>query len=89
MNVDFPGLLLTCWIDFAFIGSPFHPKVVNTKKVRVIGGWDSLLDSQNRMALITGEEKKLSFDCNEAGPGILSRVSLGSESLLSRSPLNL
>lgn len=60
------------WNNREVPGSPFHPKVVNTKRARVIGGWDSLLDSQNRMALVTGEEKKLSFDCSEAGPGKLS-----------------
>lgn len=50
-------------------GSPFHPRVVSPRKVRVIGGWESVLDSQNKLALVVGEEKKMSFDTLEAGPG--------------------
>ncbi len=50
-------------------GSPFHPKVVNARKVRVIGGWESLVDSKNRFVLAVGEEKKITFDTVEAGPG--------------------
>ena len=53
-------------------GSPFHPRVSNPRKVRVIGGWESLVDSQNRLVLAAGEEKKISFDTLDAGPGVLS-----------------
>ncbi|CAF3984512.1 unnamed protein product, partial [Rotaria sp. Silwood1] len=39
--------------------------------IRIIGGWQSILDSQNRMRTITNEEKKIYFDTSHAGPGIL------------------
>lgn len=53
-----------------YLGSPFHPKVVNLQKVRVIGGWENLLDKDNRISLLINEEKKISFDVGEAGPGL-------------------
>jgi len=53
-------------------GSPFHPKIVNPRKVRVIGGWESLVDSKNKLVCTMGETKKISFDTLEAGPGILN-----------------
>ncbi|XP_046654649.1 filamin-C-like isoform X2 [Daphnia pulicaria] len=52
-------------------GSPFHPRVINPRKVRVIGGWESLTDSKNKLILTLGEEKKISFDTLDAGPGML------------------
>lgn len=52
-------------------GSPFHPKVVNPQKVRIIGGWESLMDEQHRIALTIGEEKRIPFDVGDAGPGKL------------------
>jgi len=52
--------------------SPFHPRIVNLEKVRLIGGWEHLLDSENRLTLCLGEEKKLIFDISEAGSGKLS-----------------
>lgn len=53
-------------------GSPFHPKIVNPAKVRVIGGWESLVDSKNKLLLNVAEEKKMTFDTSEAGPGLLA-----------------
>lgn len=50
-------------------GSPFHPRIVNPRKVRVIGGWESLADNKNKLVLTPGEEKKISFDTLDAGPG--------------------
>lgn len=50
-------------------GSPFHPRIVNPRKVRVIGGWESLADNKNKLILTPGEEKKISFDTLDAGPG--------------------
>ncbi|GAB6018892.1 hypothetical protein CHUAL_000550 [Chamberlinius hualienensis] len=70
------------WNNKEVPGSPFHPKVVNTKKVRIIGGWDSLLDGQNRMALVSGEEMNLSFDVSEAGTGKLTAEVRGPKGLL-------
>lgn len=54
---------------FANLGSPFHPHIVNLEKVRLIGGWEHLLDTDNRVSLCLGEERKLTFDISEAGPG--------------------
>lgn len=52
-------------------GSPFHPKIINPRKVRVIGGWEALIDSKEKLILAVGEEKKISFDTLDAGPGLL------------------
>lgn len=52
-------------------GSPFHPKIVDLKKVRLIGGWESLRDDEGKLDLVPREEKRLTFDVSEAGPGKL------------------
>ena len=57
-------------------GSPFHPKIVNPRKVRVIGGWESLVDSKNKLMCTMGETKKISFDTLEAGPGKFDYITL-------------
>ena len=57
------------WNGIDILGSPFHPKVVNPRKVRVIGGWESICDNTNKLLLTVGEEKKISFDTLGAGPG--------------------
>ena len=36
----------------------------------MIGGWENLLDKDNRISLLINEEKKISFDVGEAGPGL-------------------
>ncbi|XP_076033181.1 filamin-A-like isoform X8 [Oratosquilla oratoria] len=59
------------WNKRDVAGSPFHPKVVDPCKVRLIGGWESLKDSHGRLELIPREEKRLAFDLSEAGPGRL------------------
>ncbi|KAH9416793.1 hypothetical protein DERP_011908 [Dermatophagoides pteronyssinus] len=51
--------------------SPFHPHIVNIEKVRLIGGWENILDNHNRLMFCIGEEKKLIFDISEAGTGKL------------------
>lgn len=53
-------------------GSPFHPKITNPSKVRVIGGLESLMDEQNRLELTVNEERKIPLDISEAGPGVHS-----------------
>lgn len=63
-----------CFIKFFFIqldipGSPYHPRVINTHKMRVIGGLENLVDEQNHIPLIVGEEKRIPFDVSDAGPG--------------------
>lgn len=60
------------WNGTDIPGSPFHPRIINPRKVRVIGGWESLMDSKNKLMLTVGEEKKISFDTVDAGPGIHS-----------------
>lgn len=52
-------------------GSPFHPKVTDPQKVRAIGGWDSLVNEDGHIPLIVGQEKKISVDVGDAGPGKL------------------
>ncbi|XP_067668832.1 filamin-A-like isoform X1 [Haliotis asinina] len=53
-------------------GSPFHPRIVDARKVRVIGGWQHYMDSQERIHLVVGEEKHIPFETAEAGPGKLT-----------------
>lgn len=59
------------WNKRDVAGSPFHPKIVDPARVRLIGGWSSLLDSEGRLELTPREEKRLAFDVSEAGPGRL------------------
>lgn len=51
------------------LGSPFHPKVVDARKVKVVGGWQHFMDSNDRVHLLVDEEKRIPFDVSEAGPG--------------------
>ncbi|XP_048246440.1 filamin-B-like isoform X6 [Haliotis rufescens] len=53
-------------------GSPFHPRIVDARKVRVIGGWQHYMDSNERIHLVVGEEKHIPFETAEAGPGKLT-----------------
>ncbi|XP_066943284.1 filamin-A isoform X1 [Macrobrachium rosenbergii] len=59
------------WNKRDVAGSPFHPKIVDPARVRLIGGWSSLQDSEGRLELTPREEKRLAFDVSEAGPGKL------------------
>ena len=45
--------------------------MVCPRKVRPAGGWQAVLDGQDRLALVAGEQKRVVFDCREAGPGSL------------------
>lgn len=58
-------------------GSPFHPAVVDTTRVRPIGGWESLLDGSGKISAISEDERKIAFDCTSAGPGKLRAVLTG------------
>ena len=53
------------------VGSPFHPKIVDPGKVYVLGGWESILDGQNRMALTVNQMRRIEFDTSLAGEGQL------------------
>ena len=59
------------WNGTDILGSPFHPKVVNPRKVRVIGGWESICDNTNKLLLTVNDEKTIQFDTAGAGPGKL------------------
>ena len=61
------------WNGNDILGSPFHPKVVNPRKVRVIGGgWESICDNTNKLLLTVNDEKTINFDTTGAGPGKFS-----------------
>lgn len=57
------------WNNRDIPGSPFISYVVNPEKVRIIGGWQSILDFRNVLNLKLFEEKVINFDTTEAGPG--------------------
>lgn len=67
------------WAGMDIPGSPFHPRVVDGSKLRVIGGWDAhcststnddpLCDQAIQLAI--GEERKIAFNTVDAGPGTL------------------
>lgn len=44
------------------------------ERVRIVGGWQSILDSEDHMHLIINEEKKIRFDTSHAGPGNYFRL---------------
>jgi filamin len=60
------------WNDREIPGSPFISYVVNPEKVKVVGGWQSILDQSNTLMLKLYEEKTINFDTSEAGPGTLN-----------------
>ncbi|XP_014471326.1 PREDICTED: filamin-A isoform X4 [Dinoponera quadriceps] len=51
-------------------GSPWHPKIIDTRNLRVIGGWSAVCDDIGRLKLHSSN--KISFDTAEAGPGEIS-----------------
>jgi filamin len=61
------------WNGKELPGSPFHPKIVDPRKVRVIGGWEAFMtDDSGRIQLLVNQETRISFDVSEAGPGKLT-----------------
>ncbi|XP_076095908.1 filamin-A-like isoform X2 [Mytilus galloprovincialis] len=52
--------------------SPFRPLIVDPSKIRVSGGWEPLLDENDRIPLIVNKEKQIPFDASEAGLGELT-----------------
>jgi len=44
--------------------------VVDARKVRFKGDWQSKVDAEQRVSMETGKMKRLMFDVTEAGPGI-------------------
>ena len=65
----FSNLSIKINFNFLFLGSPFISYVVNPEKVKIIGGLHSLLDHYNTLNLQLYEERLISFDTSEAGPG--------------------
>ena len=59
------------WNERQVPGSPFHPHIVDVTRIRPIGGWEHLLSSDNKIAVTPDEDKKISFDTQEAGEGKL------------------
>lgn len=57
------------WNGRDIAGSPYKPHVVDARKVRPIGGWESLIDSNNKMMLKLSEMKYIEFETRDAGPG--------------------
>lgn len=70
------------WNSKEIPGSPYHPKVIDPTKVRVVGGWPAHLDEKDRIRMRVGEEKKLTFDVSQAGPGKLSAEVRGPSGLI-------
>lgn len=65
------------WDGADVTGSPFHPRVVDPRKVRVIGGWEAHCDSRGRLELAAHVTKKINLDVAEAGPGQLTAECVG------------
>jgi hypothetical protein len=64
------GLLINViQVIFLIPGSPFHPKIVDPRKVYLAGSWDSVVDASNQLRLKLNEMKTLEFDTRLAGPG--------------------
>lgn len=60
------------WNGKEIPGSPFISYIVNPEKIKIVGGWQSILDYHNVLNLRLYEEKTINFDTSEAGPGTLS-----------------
>ncbi|XP_078614618.1 filamin-A-like isoform X1 [Branchiostoma floridae x Branchiostoma japonicum] len=58
-------------------GSPFHPTVIDPRKVRAKGGWNTFLGSNGRLTLFVNERYTLPLDAAEAGPGKMSSMVRG------------
>ncbi|KAE8736626.1 hypothetical protein FOCC_FOCC017919 [Frankliniella occidentalis] len=65
------------WDGTDVSGSPFHPRVVDPRKVRVIGGWEAHCDSRGRLELAAHVTKKINLDLADAGPGQLTGECVG------------
>ncbi|XP_035712922.1 filamin-A isoform X3 [Folsomia candida] len=71
------------WTGIDIPGSPFHPRVVDNSKLRIIGGWDAHCSADEMgkvIQLIVGEERKIAFNTADSGPGTLeAKVELTSD----------
>ncbi|XP_078312683.1 filamin-A-like isoform X1 [Crassostrea virginica] len=70
------------WNQKQIPGSPFHPKVIDPRKVQISGGWAQYMDGNERVGLVVGEEKRLVFEVSQAGPGTLKAEVVGPSSTL-------
>ena len=50
-------------------GSPFHPHIIDPRKVKVDGGWHMHTDASGQLEMKLGETKKILVDTASAGPG--------------------
>lgn len=60
-----------CWAGHELPQSPFRVSVVDLAHVRPKHGWESILNSNRLFALQLNQVKKVTFICNDAGPGKL------------------
>ena len=65
------------WNGREIPGSPYLSYVVNPNKVKIIGGWQSILDHNNVLNMKLYEEKVINFDTSEAGPGTMHATMVG------------
>ncbi|XP_074658482.1 filamin-B-like isoform X2 [Tubulanus polymorphus] len=52
-------------------GTPFHPAVVDVRKVQAVGGWNHIIDANDQIHLRVNDEKIIPLDTSNAGPGRL------------------
>ena len=57
------------WNNREVAGSPFHPKIIDPSRVRLIGGWSDLQNDEGQLLLTPRQDCRLAFDISEAGPG--------------------
>ncbi|XP_077987433.1 filamin-A-like [Glandiceps talaboti] len=59
------------WAGKDIHGSPFHPKIIDPRKVNVIGNVPNQ-DESGIIQIIVGKKYSLPLECENAGPGTLS-----------------
>lgn len=66
-----PGLhrITVKWQNTPVDGSPYEVKVVDPRKIGVVGGWSAILDANRRLHLTVNETKRIEFVTREAGSG--------------------
>jgi len=67
-------------------GSPYHPRVVDSKMVKLDGDWYSHVDEEGILSLQASQNKRLLFDVSRAGPGITTQQTLSVSHRFSSTP---
>ncbi|XP_006823440.1 filamin-A-like [Saccoglossus kowalevskii] len=60
------------WATNDVQGSPFHPKIIDPRKVRCVNDKVPAMDSSGCIILTVGRKYSMPLECFEAGPGALS-----------------